>query len=185
MLSGGFVLFVLQPCTPFGCMGVWRTKSHGSSPEVEFWGSVLPALLFDLMMAFFYFFIFMLEISWCYKAPSSVAFFTWLVALGKTLALYNLRKKRVLLINWCCMCKKSRESFVHKWLSLWCIRKDRKISHLSVVNDFSLCLMNKKEQGLSWNSICSNASYVWMVAHYNLASLLLYISWTCALLAWS
>jgi hypothetical protein len=42
-----------------------------------------------------------------------VAFFVWLVALGKILTHDNLRKRNVVVIDWCCMCKKSGETIDH------------------------------------------------------------------------
>jgi hypothetical protein len=41
------------------------------------------------------------------------AFFVWSAALGKILTLDNLRKMNVVVIEWCCMCKKSGESIEH------------------------------------------------------------------------
>jgi hypothetical protein len=32
------------------------------------------------------------------------------MTLGKTLTLDNLRKRNVIVVDWCCMCKRSRES---------------------------------------------------------------------------
>jgi len=42
-----------------------------------------------------------------------VAFFVWSTALGKILTHGNLRKKNVIVIEWCCLCKKSGESIDH------------------------------------------------------------------------
>jgi hypothetical protein len=50
---------------------------------------------------------------WCVKALARVAFFEWTEAVGKILTHDNLRKKNVLVIEWCCMCKKSGESTEH------------------------------------------------------------------------
>jgi hypothetical protein len=44
-----------------------------------------------------------------FKAPLRVSFFVWTVALGKILAHDNLRRQNIV-VEWCCMCKKSRES---------------------------------------------------------------------------
>jgi len=41
---------------------------------------------------------------WRTKVPLKVAFFAWVVALGKILTLDNLRKRRVIVIDRCCMC---------------------------------------------------------------------------------
>jgi hypothetical protein len=47
------------------------------------------------------------------KAPTRVAFLVWSAALGKILTHDNLRKRNVVVIEWCCMCKKNRESMDH------------------------------------------------------------------------
>jgi hypothetical protein len=36
-----------------------------------------------------------------------VAFVCWLAALGKIFTKDNLRKWRVIVVNWCCMCKRN------------------------------------------------------------------------------
>jgi hypothetical protein len=53
---------------------------------------------------------------WRVKAPTRVAFFVWLVALGKILTYDNLCKKNVVVIEWYCMCKKNGESIDHLFL---------------------------------------------------------------------
>ena len=50
---------------------------------------------------------------WKAKVPSRVAFFSWTATLGRILTIDNLRKRRVLIIDWCCMCKSSGESVNH------------------------------------------------------------------------
>jgi hypothetical protein len=50
---------------------------------------------------------------WKTKAPLKVAFFAWSVALEKILTLDNLRKRHVIVINRCCMCKRHGESVDH------------------------------------------------------------------------
>jgi hypothetical protein len=40
-------------------------------------------------------------------------FFVWTAALGKILTLDTLRNRRVIMVEWCCMCKRSRESTDH------------------------------------------------------------------------
>lgn len=41
------------------------------------------------------------------KAPLRVAFFTWTTYLGKILTMDNLHERHIIVIDWCCMCKKS------------------------------------------------------------------------------
>ena len=50
---------------------------------------------------------------WKSKAPTRVAFFVWMAVLGKILTLDNLRKKNIIVMEWCCMCKYSGESIDH------------------------------------------------------------------------
>ena len=57
---------------------------------------------------------------WHTKAPPMVAFFVWSAALVKILTLDNLRKKIMVLINWCGMCKKDEESIDHLLLHCEC-----------------------------------------------------------------
>ena len=49
---------------------------------------------------------------WRVKTPLRVSFFVW-TALGKILTLDNLKKRNVVLVDWCCMCKKSGDSIDH------------------------------------------------------------------------
>ena len=50
---------------------------------------------------------------WKAKVPSRVAFFLWTTTLGKILTIDNLRKRRVIITDWCCMCKAGGESANH------------------------------------------------------------------------
>jgi hypothetical protein len=50
---------------------------------------------------------------WKVKVPTRVAFFTWTAALGKILTIDNHRKRKVLILDWCCMCKSGGESVNH------------------------------------------------------------------------
>jgi len=50
---------------------------------------------------------------WRTQAPSRAAFFSWSATFGKILTLDNLRKRHVIVINRCCMCKKTEESVDH------------------------------------------------------------------------
>jgi hypothetical protein len=44
---------------------------------------------------------------WRTKVPSRVAFFGWSAGLGKILTHDNLRKRSIVVVEWCCMCKKN------------------------------------------------------------------------------
>jgi hypothetical protein len=48
-----------------------------------------------------------------------VAFFVWTMTLGKILTLDNLRKRNIIVMEWCYMCKTCRESIDH--LFLYCM----------------------------------------------------------------
>jgi hypothetical protein len=50
---------------------------------------------------------------WKAKAPRRVAFFLWTTVWGKILTNDNLRKRQVVLVDWCCLCKKDGESSDH------------------------------------------------------------------------
>ena len=50
---------------------------------------------------------------WRTKAPLKVAFFAWSAALGKILTMDNLRKRQLIVVNWCCLCKLNGESVDH------------------------------------------------------------------------
>ena len=56
---------------------------------------------------------------WKLKVPPRVAFFTWSASLGKILTTDNLRKWRVLVLDWCYMCKNCGELVDH--LLLHCL----------------------------------------------------------------
>ena len=50
---------------------------------------------------------------WKVRVPTRIAFFTWTAALGKILTIDNLRKRKVLFLDWCCMCKSNGELVNH------------------------------------------------------------------------
>ena len=50
---------------------------------------------------------------WKQQVPSRVAFFVWTTALRTILTIDNLRKKKVLILEWCYMCKSNGESVDH------------------------------------------------------------------------
>jgi hypothetical protein len=50
---------------------------------------------------------------WKEKVPPRIAFFSWTAALGKLLTIDNLRKRHLIIVDWCCLCKSSGESVDH------------------------------------------------------------------------
>ena len=50
---------------------------------------------------------------WKSRAPPRVAFFVWTATLGRILTIDNLRRRNVMVLDWCCMCKKGAESVEH------------------------------------------------------------------------
>ena len=53
---------------------------------------------------------------WKPKVPSKVSFFLWTAALGKVLTTDNLRKRWLMVRDWCCMCKWDGETIGHLFL---------------------------------------------------------------------
>ena len=47
---------------------------------------------------------------WMQNVPSRVVFFVWIAAFGTVLTIDNLHKKKVLILDWCYMCKSNGES---------------------------------------------------------------------------
>jgi hypothetical protein len=57
---------------------------------------------------------------WRIKAPPRVAFFVWSAAFGKILTQDNLRKKNMVVINRCGLCKRDEETVDHLLLHCKC-----------------------------------------------------------------
>jgi hypothetical protein len=53
---------------------------------------------------------------WKPKVPPRVAFFIWTVALGRILTADNLRRRNIILVDWCCLCKEDGETIDHLFL---------------------------------------------------------------------
>ncbi|XP_050281856.1 uncharacterized protein LOC126722748 [Quercus robur] len=53
------------------------------------------------------------RMTWHSKVPPRVAFFSWSASLGKILMTDNLRKRCVIVLDWCYMCKSCGESVDH------------------------------------------------------------------------
>jgi hypothetical protein len=50
---------------------------------------------------------------WRTQAPLRAAFFAWSAALGKILTVDNLRKRHIIIVDRCCLCKRDGESMNH------------------------------------------------------------------------
>jgi hypothetical protein len=50
---------------------------------------------------------------WRTQAPLRTAFFTWSAALGKILTIDNLRKRHIIIVDKCSLCKRDGESVDH------------------------------------------------------------------------
>ncbi|XP_041027656.1 uncharacterized protein LOC121267709 [Juglans microcarpa x Juglans regia] len=50
---------------------------------------------------------------WRSKAPPKAAFFVWTAALRKILTMDNLRRRGLIITDWCCMCRNSGETIDH------------------------------------------------------------------------
>ena len=59
---------------------------------------------------------------WKLKVPTKVSFFIWTTAFGKILTVDNLRRRQVVLVDWCCMRKQNEMTIDHQllhWLVAW------------------------------------------------------------------
>jgi hypothetical protein len=74
-----------------------------------------------LMLSFYNVFVphdgtpFLWKSVWRIKVSLRAAIFVWLVSLGKILTMDNLKKRHVIVVNLCCICKRSIE-FVYYFL---------------------------------------------------------------------
>ncbi len=73
---------------------------------------------------------------WNSKVPSWVAFFIWTTAWGRILTTDNLRRRGIIILDWCCMCRSDGESVNHLLL------------HCSVAQELWNMILNMF--GVSW-----------------------------------
>ncbi|KAG2729847.1 hypothetical protein I3760_01G267900 [Carya illinoinensis] len=50
---------------------------------------------------------------WRSKAPTKAAFFVWTAVLGKILTTDNLRRRGLIIVDWCCLCRNNGETVDH------------------------------------------------------------------------
>ena len=81
----------------------WRRDSQKSFTVKRYYHCLSPPSLLT----------FPWKIIWKGKVPPRVAFFSWTTALGRILTIDNFWKHRLILMDWCCMCKRSGESVDH------------------------------------------------------------------------
>jgi hypothetical protein len=109
------LLLFSRYCTRSVLIEVVKTNCGGSPPKKGLFkvGSFFSSLACDVRSHF------PCKSVWWTQAPPRVAFFAWSAALGKILTVDNLRKRHVIVVDRCCMCKRSGESVDH--LLLHCV----------------------------------------------------------------
>ena len=60
---------------------------------------------------------------WGVKSPRRVAFFMWKVTWGWILTYDNLKRRGLVLVGWCCMCKADDELVDHLFIHFWAAQK--------------------------------------------------------------
>jgi hypothetical protein len=73
---------------------------------------------------------------WKTKVPPRVSFFVWATAMDRILTMQNLRRRHVMVLDWCYMCKASGESTDHLLL------------HYPIASDLWSCILTLF--GLQW-----------------------------------
>ena len=84
----------------------WQQKSKGGFTMKSFYQSLSPSPSR----------MFPWKGVWKPKVPPRVAFFLWVTVLGKILTAENLRKRNIIIVSWCCMCKTNGESIDHLFI---------------------------------------------------------------------
>ena len=100
------------------CMGlIYSTKVRGVGSDKFSWK---PASSRGFVVSGYYHSLspstvtsFPWKLMWQSKVPPRVAFFSWTAALGKILTIDNLRKRHLVILEWCYMCKRCGESVDH------------------------------------------------------------------------
>jgi hypothetical protein len=104
----------------------WQ-KSSGKGFQVKFYyKALLPSIGLSVPW----------KIIWKTKVPLRVSFFVWTAARDRILTVQNLRRRQVMVIDWCYICKASGESTDHLLL------------HCPIVADLWSCIFSLF--GLQW-----------------------------------
>lgn len=78
--------------------------------------------------------------TWKVIVPTKVASFLWTAASGKILTIDNLSRWRILIVDWCCMCKQDEE-YVDHLLLLCCMARELFFfSYFACLGRSGLCL---------------------------------------------
>lgn len=98
-------------CTQLGWDEVARIKSVGSLSK----GGPSRSDLFIMHSPI------LLQLHFLWRAFGKIrlhreVFFVWMTVLGKILTLDNLRKRHVIVMDWCCMCNKNGKTIDHHLL---------------------------------------------------------------------
>jgi hypothetical protein len=76
---------------------------------------------------------------WWTQAPSRAVVFVWLVALGKTLTLDNLRRRHIIMMDRCCICKRNGSWWItFFYIVMWFLPFG--VPFLVVLSCLGLCL---------------------------------------------
>ena len=124
-LVGGFIglfIFVVHPRIGrknllIGFLDiVYSSKVPGVGPN-EFCWKPTRSRHFEVSNFYLSFypptFYFPWRLVWQSKVSPRVAFFSWSTSLGKILTIDNIRKRHIIVLDWCYMCKRCEESVDH------------------------------------------------------------------------
>ena len=111
----------------YGPDKVWWQGTSGKRFQVKlFYKALLPSIGLSIPW----------KSIWKTKVPPQVSFFVWTAAMDRILTMQNLRRRHVMVIDWCDMCKVSGESTDHLFL------------HCPIATDLWSCMFSLF--GLHW-----------------------------------
>ena len=138
------ILGVYTPPLDVGDRKRWKLKPNGEFDTQSYYNKLRdsPSIVFPWKGI------------WRVKAPRQVSFFIWCVAWNKILTGDNLRLRRLVLVNWCIMCRHCGETVDHLLLHcemthrLWSLTVDHLLLHCEMTHQlWSFAL---KSFDLSW-----------------------------------